>query len=106
MLLLQLTSSGGTFPRELLPTFFDKVNPFLPFTYSISGLREISWGIDPHVLRKDIAILGGVLVAFLTMSIILKRYTDKFQGNVSIEHQKEISLEEETIDTPSNTISQ
>ncbi|WP_027623909.1 YhgE/Pip family protein [Clostridium lundense] len=107
ILLLQLTASGGTFPRELLPTFFQKVNPVLPFTYSISALREISWGVNSNVLIKDIAILSGIAIAFLVMSMILKRYTDKFKNLVSIEHEREKSLqEEETIDAPTNTISQ
>lgn len=106
ILLLQLTASGGTFPRELLPTFFQKVNPVLPFTYSISALREISWGVNSSVLLKDIAILSGIAIAFLGMSMILKRHTDKFKNLVSIEHEREKSLESETIDAPTNTISQ
>ena len=40
MLLLQLGSSAGTYPIELSPKFFKVVQPFLPMSYSVSGLRQ------------------------------------------------------------------
>ena len=36
LLVLQVAGSGGTFPIQLNPKFFQVINPFLPFTYAIS----------------------------------------------------------------------
>lgn len=77
-LILQLTSSGGTFPGELLPKFFAIVGPFLPFTYSVSALREISWGIDYNVLNKDVKILAAFLIVSLTLTLVMKKFFGKY----------------------------
>ena len=65
ILLFQLGSSAGTYPIELSPKFFQTIQPFLPMTYSVSGLREtISLtGDDNHQWR--------MLVIFLVSSMIL-----------------------------------
>ncbi|QQE79354.1 YhgE/Pip domain-containing protein [Alicyclobacillus sp. SO9] len=41
LLLLQLTSSGGTFPIQLVPHFFQAVHPWLPMSYAVTGLRRL-----------------------------------------------------------------
>lgn len=89
VLLLQLTSSNGTFPGELLPAFFKSVGPFLPFTYAISAMREINWGINYSIIAKDSMVLGAMLIVFLTFSICLKKYSNKFK----------LSLEAKDIET-------
>lgn len=88
ILILQLTSSGGTFPRELLPKFFRVINPVLPFTYSISAMREINSGIDFNVLNKDIRILSLYLILSLALTLLLKAQADKVKGGVSLEEQR------------------
>ena len=40
LLVLQLSSSGGTFPIDVTPPFFQAIHPFLPFTYAINLLRR------------------------------------------------------------------
>ncbi len=45
MLVIQVAGSGGTFPIEVTPKFFQIVNPLLPFTHAINGLRETIGGI-------------------------------------------------------------
>ena len=40
LLVLQVAASGGTFPIQVTPPFFQAINPFLPFTYAISMERE------------------------------------------------------------------
>ena len=67
LLVIQVAGSGGTFPIQVTPKFFQNVNPFLPFTYSIGALREAVAGIYQPNLNKDI----GVLLIFLILSIIL-----------------------------------
>ena len=40
LLLLQLASSAGTYPLALTNDFFRAINPWLPMSYSVSGLRQ------------------------------------------------------------------
>lgn len=42
LLLLQLASSAGTYPLALTNDFFRSINPWLPMSYSVSGLRQTS----------------------------------------------------------------
>ena len=41
VLLLQLASSGGTFPIETAPVFFRSIGKIVTMTYSVSTLRMI-----------------------------------------------------------------
>lgn len=40
LLLLQLASSAGTYSLALTNDFFRSINPWLPMSYSVSGLRQ------------------------------------------------------------------
>src|SRR5690606_41206408 len=40
ILMLQLASSAGTYPVELLPDFFRSIHEYLPMTYSVQGRSE------------------------------------------------------------------
>ena len=40
LLLLQLASSAGTYPLALINNFFRAINPWLPMSYSVLGLRQ------------------------------------------------------------------
>lgn len=40
LLVLQVAGAGGTFPIEVTPGFFNKINPFLPFTHGMNAMRE------------------------------------------------------------------
>jgi putative membrane protein len=39
--MLQLTSSGGTYPVETTPAFFQFIHGGLPMTYVVNGLRHV-----------------------------------------------------------------
>jgi putative membrane protein len=71
MLILQLTSSGGTFPNELVPKFFNMINAYMPMTYSIYALKEVISGGNGTFLLQNILILAGILVVFLLASLLL-----------------------------------
>lgn len=45
MLVLQVAGAGGTFPIEVTPSFFNKINPFLPFTHGMNAMREAIAGM-------------------------------------------------------------
>ncbi|MCC3356413.1 YhgE/Pip domain-containing protein [Bacillus sp. REN16] len=57
LLVLQISSSGGTFPVVLLPNFFQYIHPYLPFTYAISLTREAVGGIVWETVYYDLFIL-------------------------------------------------
>lgn len=65
LLILQLASSGATFPIETVPSFFQTLNNFMPMTYSIKLFREALISIDMPVLTQNLEILIGILVVFL-----------------------------------------
>lgn len=52
LLVLQISASGGTFPIEVTPGFFQRINPLLPFTYSVSGMREAVVGYRRHTFKR------------------------------------------------------
>jgi putative membrane protein len=73
LMVLQISSSGGTFPIQVTPPFFQHINPFLPFTYAVGLLRESVGGITWSVAGKDILILILFLIITLILGVILKK---------------------------------
>ena len=53
------------------------VNPFLPFTYSISALREIVSGIYEPNLTKDLTTLTIFLIVPIVFTVLLKGPIDR-----------------------------
>lgn len=77
LLVIQIGGSGGTFPIQLTPKFFQAINPFLPFTYSISFAREAIGGVVQSVLIKDIVVLLIYGAIFILISLFLKKPINK-----------------------------
>ncbi|CAH0269142.1 YhgE/Pip domain-containing protein [Peribacillus sp. Bi134] len=73
LMVLQISSSGGTFPIQVTPPFFQHINPYLPFTYAVGLLRESVGGITWSVAGKDIFILILFLIFTLILGVILKK---------------------------------
>lgn len=82
LFILQLTSSEGTFPLELVPGFFKVLNPIMPFTYAIGGLREIISGVNYSNLSQNTIILTGIMIGFIVISVIMKGHADKVQERI------------------------
>jgi putative membrane protein len=57
ILMLQLTSSAGTFPLEMTPDFFKAINPYLPMTYSVDGLKAVISNGDTSLIWSNIRML-------------------------------------------------
>lgn len=77
LMVTQLTSGGGTYPVETTPGFFRAVNPFLPMTYVIKGVRsQIGGGsvfVGPAIAPMLIWGLSALLVTFVSASILMKK---------------------------------
>lgn len=71
VLMLQLTSAGGTFPTQMIPSFFQALNPFLPMSYVVSGLRQTISGADMTAASHNAAALltfGMIALAITTFA--------------------------------------
>ena len=87
LLVLQLGSSGGTFPIQMTSKFFQTLYPKVPFTYSIGLLREAVGGAYAPAVHRDIKILfiyliivlvgGAVLVSLKASSAKLSRERER-----------------------------
>ncbi|MES5942660.1 MULTISPECIES: YhgE/Pip family protein [unclassified Bacillus cereus group] len=62
-LIIQLTTSAGTFPLELIPKFLQPFNAWLPMTYSVSGLKAVVSSGDFNFMWQNI----GVLMIFIVI---------------------------------------
>ncbi|MEV6932758.1 YhgE/Pip family protein, partial [Dactylosporangium sp. NPDC051485] len=70
VLMLQLTSSGGTYPIQTTPGFLQAVHPFLPMTYVVSGLRHlINGGPGGTVLTGAVVLAGFAAAAFALTTV-------------------------------------
>ena len=68
LLLLQLASSAGTYPIVLTNDFFRAINPWLPMSYSVSGLRQtISMTGNIH---HQVIFLVVILVLFIGLGML------------------------------------
>ncbi|WP_372593202.1 YhgE/Pip family protein [Actinotalea sp.] len=68
LLMLQLASSGGTYPVETTPAFFRAIHDLLPMTYAVTGLREvITGGIDGR-LWSSVAVLAAIAIGSLAVT--------------------------------------
>ena len=68
LLLLQLASSAGTYPLALTNDFFRAINPWLPMSYSVSGLRQtISMTGNIH---HQVIFLSVILVLFIGLGML------------------------------------
>ncbi|NIB77183.1 YhgE/Pip domain-containing protein [Streptococcus pseudopneumoniae] len=63
LLLLQLASSAGTYPLALTNDFFRAINPWLPMSYSVSGLRQ------------TISMTGNIHHQVILLVVILALFT-------------------------------
>lgn len=77
LLVMQLGASGGTFPIQTTPDFFQKIHLFMPFTHGLGLLREATAGIVWSVALTHMAWLIGFIAIFLFIGIKLKAIINK-----------------------------
>jgi putative membrane protein len=70
LLILQLTTSAGTFPLELIPGWMQHITPWLPMTYTVAGLKDVISSGEISRMWSDMAWLEGFtgVFAFLTLA--------------------------------------
>ncbi|MBB3111894.1 putative membrane protein [Paenibacillus phyllosphaerae] len=70
LMIFQLTSSAGTFPLELLPDWMQSINPWLPMTHSIIGLKAVIASGDLSVMWEQMANLAVYAVTFMLLTLL------------------------------------
>ncbi|MGE1108188.1 YhgE/Pip family protein [Bacillus wiedmannii] len=85
LLVLQVAGSGGTFPIQMTPAFFQAIYPFLPFTYAISAIRETVGGMLWDIVTRDLLVLSAFVVIMIVAALLLKtpinKSSEKFVEN-------------------------
>lgn len=77
ILVLQITATGGTFPVEILPPFFQSIHPYLPLTYAIGALREVTAGVLWSNFWYCIGMLAIFPAAAFGLTLLIKEKMDK-----------------------------
>ena len=73
LLVVQVAGTGGTFPIEVAPKFFQAVYPLLPFTHSMAALRETVGGMYGMNYWIDLGKLAIFLVISLIVGLVLRK---------------------------------
>lgn len=84
LLILQLTSSAGTFPSELTPDWLQHVSPWLPMTYSVAGLKDVISSGEFSRMWNDVGLLAIYAIAFAVLSLtyfIITHRKDRGESN-------------------------
>ncbi|HSH24605.1 MAG TPA: YhgE/Pip family protein, partial [Massilibacterium sp.] len=89
ILILQLISSAGTFPLELVPEFIQGFNAWLPMTYTVFGFKAVISSGDYAFMWQNI----GILFIFISLHVILtllyfmRQYRLNYSGFVQEEQE-------------------
>ncbi|MFH9421014.1 YhgE/Pip family protein [Streptomyces sp. NPDC017529] len=73
VLMLQLTSAGGTYPVQTSPGFFGAIHPFLPMSYVVDGLRRLITGGDLGIVWQGSIVLAAFTVGALALTSLTAR---------------------------------
>lgn len=79
LLVLQLASTGGTYPAEVLPGFFQALHPFMPMSYSIEAFRNAISGGPDQRFWVPVVVLMGIGAAALALDVLVVRRRRRFR---------------------------
>lgn len=88
ILILQLTTSAGTFPLELIPDALQPFNLLLPMTYSVSGFKAVISSGDIGFMWENVWILSGFMMMMLagTWAYFVYKFKKDYDNTRQIEH--------------------
>ncbi|MFC7275192.1 YhgE/Pip family protein [Paractinoplanes rhizophilus] len=74
LLMLQLTSSGGTYPVQTTPWFFQAIHPLLPMTYVVEAVRHaVDGGAAGPVVTGALRLLAYAIGSLLLTVAVARR---------------------------------
>jgi putative membrane protein len=69
-LVLQLTACGGTFPMETVPKFFSVLYPFMPMTYTVNLIKELSVNFNASKALHNALVLVAIFIVFTLLQVL------------------------------------
>ncbi|MCY1145233.1 YhgE/Pip domain-containing protein [Actinoplanes sp. Pm04-4] len=73
LLMLQLTSSGGTYPVQTSPGFFQAIHPLLPMTYVVQAARHTIDGGPWGTVVQGVLVLMAYGLGALALTVLTAR---------------------------------
>ncbi|GGQ17368.1 YhgE/Pip family protein [Streptomyces roseolilacinus] len=73
LLMLQLTSAGGTYPVQTSPGFFNAIHPYLPMTHVVEALRRLITGGGLGPVWQACAVLAAFTAGALALTALSAR---------------------------------
>ncbi|MFI1418068.1 YhgE/Pip family protein [Streptomyces sp. NPDC020731] len=73
LLMLQLTSAGGTYPVQTSPGFFNALHPFLPMSHVVGALRRLITGGGLGPVWQACAVLVAFTAGALALTALSAR---------------------------------
>ncbi|MER6029081.1 YhgE/Pip domain-containing protein [Streptomyces sp. NPDC001851] len=73
LLMLQLTSAGGTYPVQTSPGFFNAIHPFLPMSYIVAALRRLITGGGLGPVWQACGVLAAFTAGALALTALAAR---------------------------------
>jgi len=73
LLMLQLTSAGGTYPVQTSPGFFNALHPYLPMSYVVEALRRLITGGGLGPVWQGCAVLAAFTAGALALTALSAR---------------------------------
>ncbi|MEV7420883.1 YhgE/Pip domain-containing protein [Streptomyces sp. NPDC089919] len=73
VLMLQLTSAGGTYPVQTSPGFFNAIHPYLPMSYIVDALRRLITGGPLDPVWQACAVLAAFTAGALALTALAAR---------------------------------
>ena len=90
LMVMQVAGSGGTFPIQCAPAFFQKVYPLLPFVHSMNAMRECIAGFYGMNYWIELGKLLLFLIPALLLGLVLRkpviRLNDAFTEKLESTH--------------------
>ncbi|MER7484713.1 YhgE/Pip domain-containing protein [Streptomyces sp. NPDC126497] len=73
LLMLQLTSAGGTYPVQTSPAFFNALHPLLPMSHVVEALRRLITGGGLGPVWQACAVLAAFTAGALALTALSAR---------------------------------
>ena len=73
LMVIQVAGSGGSFPKEMLPGFFQAMYPFLPFVHAENAMRAAIFGLCGNDFWVELSLLLAYLVPALLLGLVLRK---------------------------------
>ncbi|GGF48666.1 phage infection protein [Microbacterium sorbitolivorans] len=83
VLVIQVSGSGGAYPLQLLPEWFQNISPFLPATHAVAAMRSAIAGVYASDFWISLGTLALFVVPALLVGLVLRRPLMSFTQGLS-----------------------